>query len=195
MKQFHKLDGSYFKQKNLPKFLTAGEAAEALGKRGIRLSKDKMIELADQHAVPHYRTQLDMSQPLFLLNDLSDYIMYETMWQSTETKTNIYFLNVSERADVKPEIFQSIEKLMPCESLHIFPMVDAPVVYFLVSKGSIVYVGQSLQLGARIHQHKRDGEKIWDTVYYIPVPHDELSKVEQRLIEHLKPVYNIIYNN
>lgn len=66
------------------------------------------------------------------------------------------------------------------------------VVYFLVSRGEVVYVGQtSAAWPSRIESHLTEGSKEFDSVYYLEVPHaDDLYSVEMRWIERLRPRYN-----
>lgn len=61
-------------------------------------------------------------------------------------------------------------------------------VYYLIYKGIIVYIGQSVNLPSRINSHKVD--KIFDTVRYKEFPIDVLSKEEMKAIVEHKPIYN-----
>lgn len=63
-----------------------------------------------------------------------------------------------------------------------------PCVYFLVYDDNIVYVGETIYLSTRIDAHKK--EKIFDSVFYIPVIKQELKRVEKAIIKYLKPKYN-----
>ena len=60
--------------------------------------------------------------------------------------------------------------------------------YFLLDNVEIVYVGQSINISARVHQHLID--KCFNRVLYLPVVKENLLKVERFFIERLKPKYN-----
>lgn len=64
-----------------------------------------------------------------------------------------------------------------------------PCVYFLVSNGSVVYVGQSTNLFMRINSHKAN--KAFDRVLYLPCTKESLNTVEAAFIRNLKPVLNL----
>lgn len=63
-------------------------------------------------------------------------------------------------------------------------------VYFLISGGEIVYVGQSIYLPARIATHASEEKKQFDRVLYMPVDQSLLNETEQHYIQLLRPVYN-----
>ena len=87
----------------------------------------------------------------------------------------------------------------PPESLVLVPNLNQipfpiakypPAIYFLCSGPEVVYVGQSTVLPARIGQHLQQNTKIFDRIFYIPVPEKRLNDVERMYIETLKPKYN-----
>ena len=94
----------------------------------------------------------------------------------------------SETDDIPYEI-SNIESLYKIESSCM-----GSCVYFLCrfdrgkNRNVVVYVGQTVNLPLRITEHKR---KIFDHVYYIRVPANQLNEVEAALISYLKPEYNI----
>ena len=63
-----------------------------------------------------------------------------------------------------------------------------PCVYFLLDNAEIVYVGQSVNVSARVVTHSRD--KDFTKVLYMPVVQDNLNKVERFFIERMQPKYN-----
>lgn len=65
-----------------------------------------------------------------------------------------------------------------------------PAVYFLLSRGEIVYVGQSRTLRARIDAHLTEGVKVFDAVAFIRCPVNRLTKIESHYIRELNPKYN-----
>jgi len=68
------------------------------------------------------------------------------------------------------------------------PILQSSGVYFLIKNGSIVYVGQSTDVHARIATHRRDKE--FDRVTIIWCPPDSLLKVEAKYIAKFRPVLN-----
>jgi hypothetical protein len=66
-------------------------------------------------------------------------------------------------------------------------------VYFLLLAEEVVYVGQSRNIVARIHQHIDDLVKDFDRVLYLPCPPGLLDYFESRLIKVMRPRYNVAY--
>ena len=64
----------------------------------------------------------------------------------------------------------------------------APCTYFLVSRGTVVYVGQTINLASRIGEHRQD--KLFDRVFHLPTPRHKLDRTERHFIEVFKPKYN-----
>jgi hypothetical protein len=90
---------------------------------------------------------------------------------------------------MKPEILKNVpEILKPIgDELHKYVHVD-PCVYFLVQGAEVVYIGQSVNIGSRIHSHLKD--KRFDSVYYVRVHRESLDEFEGALIRALKPCLN-----
>jgi len=61
-------------------------------------------------------------------------------------------------------------------------------VYCLFSKGNLVYIGQSINIFARIQNHT---DKTFDTVRFYPCEAKHLNEQESFLIGLFKPKYNI----
>lgn len=64
-------------------------------------------------------------------------------------------------------------------------------VYFLIKDEEIIYVGQSVNIEARIHQHR--STKSFDRFTYIECNSEDLNKIETMYINKLKPKLN--YNS
>jgi hypothetical protein len=64
-----------------------------------------------------------------------------------------------------------------------------PCVYFLCRDGEVVYVGQTLNIGARVRAHRR-GDKRFDTVYVLRCAASEMRRMELEFIRQMKPEYN-----
>jgi len=65
-------------------------------------------------------------------------------------------------------------------------------VYFLFRKGQLFYIGQSGDIVARVLQHAKYGAGIFDRVLFVPVPRDDLLRVEAEMIERFKPERNLV---
>lgn len=63
-------------------------------------------------------------------------------------------------------------------------------IYFLVHKAKVVYIGQAICVVTRIGQHYIEGEKIFDSVWFVPIPKSDLNFIERAFIKLLKPKYN-----
>lgn len=63
-------------------------------------------------------------------------------------------------------------------------------VYFLLDHQEIVYVGQSVNVHARVSQHLDDSTKSFNRVCYLPARPEELSEIENAMIVLLKPKFN-----
>ena len=74
------------------------------------------------------------------------------------------------------------------EDLEEISIFTPPCVYFLLYNIEIVYVGQSVNVPARIHQHTLN--KDFNRVLYLPVVEENLLKVERFFIEQFQPKYN-----
>jgi excinuclease UvrABC nuclease subunit len=61
-------------------------------------------------------------------------------------------------------------------------------IYFLISDGSVVYVGQSVDVYRRIASHVTT--KQFDAIHVLPCPEVELVKVESDYIRKLNPPLN-----
>jgi hypothetical protein len=63
-------------------------------------------------------------------------------------------------------------------------------IYFLMQGESVVYVGQSVDIGARIRSHENEAVKRFDKVFYLPCSEEALDSKENFFIGLYKPRYN-----
>jgi hypothetical protein len=70
------------------------------------------------------------------------------------------------------------------------PEVFGPGVYFLISRGFIVYVGKSVNVASRVGQHLMDDAKQFDSIKVLSLPESDLEAVEKFLIYKFKPELN-----
>lgn len=74
------------------------------------------------------------------------------------------------------------------EKLVRLPAHFVSAVYFLCKNNKVVYVGQATIVARRVSDHI--GVKDFDTVFYLPVPKDDLTTIELSFIESLYPELN-----
>lgn len=64
-------------------------------------------------------------------------------------------------------------------------------IYFLMLKGVVVYVGQSINYTTRIGQHKKEGVKNFDSFKVVELPYGSNADFEEFCeIANRKPIYN-----
>ena len=61
--------------------------------------------------------------------------------------------------------------------------------YCLIRRDVVVYVGQAVNLGVRLNDHRNKG-KVFDCAWYLRVPSRQLNAVESALIRFFRPEYN-----
>ena len=84
-----------------------------------------------------------------------------------------------------PECLKSYEKhLIPVSISELMP----PCIYFLIERNELVYIGQSIDVIARLRQHQND--KKFSAVYVLPVAAEDLDAVEAALIRRHRPPLN-----
>lgn len=71
-----------------------------------------------------------------------------------------------------------------------FYLKTGPAVYFLLQNKIVVYVGQTVSLGARITSHIRESSKEFTEVWYVCCPPNQLTAVEAFYIKQFRPRYN-----
>lgn len=92
------------------------------------------------------------------------------------------------RQSKKSDIPKAIQHISGLQRAPLF----APGVYFLVSRGDVVYVGQSISPTRRIGDHISEGIKSFDDVFVLDTPRPALDQVEAAFIALLKPKYNLL---
>ena len=148
-----------------------------------KLTEKRLIELADAQVIPHYR--IDGGEPYFNTTEVRNWIAFNLV-QKVDGES-IYPINlVAAIGDLTERPPKSIADI---PNLKQVPDNYEPVVYFLALRDEVVYVGQSISVIARTKDHRRDG-KIFDRVYGIPCPRNELDYLENKFIKTLKPILN-----
>ena len=148
-----------------------------------KLTEKRLLELADSQVIPHYR--IDNGEPFFNVTEVRNWVAFNLV-QKVDGES-IYPINlVAAIGDFTERPPKSIADI---PNLKQVPDNYEPVVYFLALRDEVVYVGQSISVIARTKDHRRDG-KIFDRVYGIPCPRNELDYLENKFIKTLKPILN-----
>ena len=148
-----------------------------------KLTEKRLLELADSQVIPHYR--IDNGEPFFNVTEVRNWVAFNLVQKVGGE--SIYPINlVAAIGDFTEKPPKSIADI---PNLKQVPDNYEPVVYFLALKDEVVYVGQSITVIQRVKQHRSDG-KIFDRVYGLPCPRNELDYLESRFIRTLKPILN-----
>lgn len=88
----------------------------------------------------------------------------------------------------KPLPINEISKLEYSYSYANFDI--PPCVYFLYFNDTLVYIGSTTRLPARICEHLKDKDKEFNKVFYIPIQKHLLRETEEKLIKYYIPYLN-----
>mgnify|MGYP003124676236 CR=1 FL=1 len=175
-------------------FITAGEVSAKLEKLGFEVSAERILELSESGHLPHWRWCFDEAERyLYRFPEIKDWFREHHLMHVK----GVPFPDLTVLADPggigtpaeRERVPECIRTLW--ESLRVAPVSRIPGVYFLISKGEVVYVGQSVNVYSRITSHKsRDEYKRYDEALFLPVPKSDLNDLEVALIHALKPRYN-----
>jgi len=163
-----------------PTLKTLAQMSESTG-----LSEERLRGFADANLCPHWR--VDGGKPMFQLAEMKRWIIDNGLLQYQEGHqiTNIEIIKT----------FDTISNDRPKELALVASLQELPVVhqtagvYFLCDELKILYVGQSVHPYSRVSQHAADG-KIFNRVFLIPCPKDELNYIEGKFIRELEPPLN-----
>jgi hypothetical protein len=180
---------SSVQQMMLP-FRTPQEATERL--KGI--TPERLIELAEAGYAPHY--WVDGQGPFFKVMELLKWVEHNMVQavggMPMPTRLSLVVPVRSRPANDAPESIARLVGLCHIDPAHFL----CPGVYFLCLGDEVVYVGQSVNVPARIMTHinesRRPAGKRFDPlrIFYLPVPGSELSRIESEFIGKLQPEYN-----
>lgn len=79
------------------------------------------------------------------------------------------------------------------EAIPVSPEPQKVGVYFLLWKGEVVYVGQSVNVDARVSLHRDEKRKRFDSAVFIPFREQELDYYESAFMNAIRPKYNKTY--
>jgi hypothetical protein len=164
----------------LEDLLSAEDLAKKL--RGI-MTKEEIDLYASHNWIPHY--SYGMESVAFNFKEVTNWIR-KNLYRNEGRTLPINYLRLKHTPvpatvkDEPPSVIKDIATLVQV------PAGYPPGVYFLCQDNDIVYVGQSINLGARLAQHVQD--KVFDKVYFLPT--EDYNQVEADYIKILKPKYN-----
>jgi len=185
MGRFTEVRGYLYGRSKFPKLLSLGEASEK-----TRVSVRRLNELARAGVAPCVR--IDDGPPLFFETDIVAWVLDNLIHVQNGTSLPIELKIVHGNplpSVAIPEPIRSFEGRL-CEFTHFH---EQSCIYFLLKGDEVVYVGQSIKLGARVLAHR--DEKDFDRVLFMEVPLADLGSVELRLIGELKPRLNVLGNS
>jgi hypothetical protein len=151
----------------------------------VRLPAQRILELSQAQVLPHFR--IDGGEPLFHIPVLRAYVR---QYLTTECPGAPLPL------DLRPVVVNPVVQVAPTALAMVqgrlceWPGIDLPpCVYFLIAEETVLYVGQSRKLAARLAQHRDQGRQ-WERALFLPVPESELLRVEREWIRTLRPPWN-----
>lgn len=172
-------------------YRTPQQAAQSLGNV---ITLERLIELADAGYAPHYL--IDGKGPWFKIMELREWFDRNAVQARgglpMPTRLSLVIPAESRPVADAPESIARLTGLRHIDPAHFL----CPGIYFLCVEDEVVYVGQSVNVPARIMTHiqesRRSAGKTFDPlrIFYLPVPESELLSVESEFICRLKPKYN-----
>lgn len=158
-------------------------ADEVSDKLGVTASR--IIDLAHAGFVPHYR--IDGGEVRFKLPEVRKWATKNILQYSKGRDLPEPVVVVAHKPRANPQDVPYAIQAVP----NLRDMGDFLVgsgVYFLCHNQEVVYVGQSVNIVARITAHT---DKRFDRVFFLPWPKDDLDRVEGAFIRTLRPPLNM----
>ena len=167
---------------NMPQNLVTLEEAAA----GVDLKPERLLGLADGGYAPHYR--IDGGPPQFRMPELRQ-------WVANNLVEHVEGRKLPEPVRIITDAKRvSDYRKVPVPLREIVGLCDVTSeivrtgVYFLCREGVVLYVGQSVNVASRIHDHYKRWE--FDSTLFLPWPADDLDRLEGALIRALRPSFN-----
>ena len=164
------------------------KTAEEISK-GLKelISPERVLELEQAQYMP---CRIVDGEYRFQLRDVKEWLVTNLMKQTLgRSFPQAIRVPIPTSPGKMPDLPQTL--LLFAQHLGVYGEVFLPpCVYFLVCERKVVYVGKTTDLPGRISGHRREREKKFDCVFYLPVPEHELFDVESSFISILKPKYN-----
>lgn len=174
---------------------------ELIGMKLLKKGEDGVFKMPDTTTIASYLNRLAVKRKikhyvlkgeyediyLFCSEEIKEElnIMEVQAQKTTEIiKIQCYDKKVSHNDTVPIEISKIQELFKLPESLF----NSGTCIYFLCEDGKVVYIGQAENVHSRLMGHIRT--KVFDSVFYLRVQANKMSKIESSLISYLKPEYN-----
>lgn len=176
-------DGYWANLTQLPTLYSAEEACE-----GLHLEESRLIELAKAGYAPCVRIE---DKILFQKHVVKLWLKDKfCVYQGGRAFPKLNLIRAAPPIggfEARPPNLQQIDGLQQIP----FPLLgNVSGIYFLCLSDIIVYVGQSMSVLQRVCIHIKENTKLFDSIYYLPVPQSALLEVERNFIRTLKPKYN-----
>jgi hypothetical protein len=148
----------------------------------IPISIDRVRELTESGYMPCWR--IDGGEILFKLADVRRYIAKHLV----QTQEGIPYPRALGVVVTRPAPAEVPTALCMISNLLLSVPGVVCGIYFLVDGDEVVYVGQSVDVAARVPQHTLD--KTFSRSVFLPVAASDLTAVEHAFIHLLRPKYN-----
>lgn len=147
------------------------------------ITLEQLLELAESGFIPHYK--IGNVGPLFMISEVKEWVCQNKVEHVKGRPLPTQMIRVVSQA---AELITSPPlPLSAIPNLKQIPAYGyAPGVYFLCQGDEVVYVGQSVNVYARLAEHQRS-KKEFDAVYMLHVPTIQLDDVESAFIHALRP--------
>ena len=179
-------------QVRLPSGLMSGEElSEKLEKFKIQISPADLQTLAVDGFLPAWKWK---NSDVWYFQEMECRAWFKENWLIRQDGQSV----IKPAVQVVVDSPKGAEALTLPRALHPISQVlrevyvgAVPGVYFLLRGSTIVYIGQSTAVPARVINHRSGVDaKDFDRAVYLPLPRTELDRVEGLLIRALNPEYN-----
>jgi hypothetical protein len=159
------------------------KSAKWVCERITGLSEERLLEHAANGVAPAW--WIDGTGPWFRLDEVKQWVAESLITFQRGLRTLLHPVG----EDVEPS---AIPRELAGASAYLFQATTAVAgVYFLVSSGRVVYVGQSIDINSRVNQHRSGAtRKRFDYALAIAVAPEHLDAVEGSFIRALDPPLN-----
>ena len=150
------------------------------------LPLEKLIAYTEAGYIPHYR--IDGGEFLYRSGEVKSWIAKNLMGRcnGADLPYELKITVPAEKISTYPP--SSISNLPNLQQVPKYGFNSG--IYFLCFGDEVVYVGQSTSPASRIASHVLEGKKVFDRVYLLPIPEQDLNNVETAFIKTFNPKYN-----
>lgn len=165
------------------------ETGQGIANR-FHVSVELVNELTASGFMPHSRVK-GIDEPLFSANEAKDWIAANLVEHVKGQKLPPrQILVIPDDNGTKSHAVGAPSAIASVVGLRQFHPDLFCGVYFLCLKNEVVYVGQSINVPARVSTHNAENTKQFDKVFFLRVPKSELLAAEAQFIDALKPKLN-----